>query len=63
MIMKWLKGTDNEVLNLKMQLEEAEELLQKISEGNAHDWQTIAAMRYFGWSWDTEGRAIEPGEE
>ena len=43
-------------------LKEAEDLLKKISEGDGKLWQTIAALRYFGWTWDEKGHAIEPEE-
>jgi hypothetical protein len=41
-------------------LNEAEDILRNISLGNQDDWQTTAALRYFGWTWDAEGKAIGP---
>ena len=46
----------------KKKLLEAERVLDKIAHGKQTDWQTVAAMRYFGWTWDSEGKAIPPGE-
>ena len=41
-------------------LKKAEFVLNKIAAGKHGDWQTTAAMRYFGWTWDKEGNAIPP---
>lgn len=42
------------------ELERAEQVLDKIAHGNPNAWQTIAAKRYFGWTWDKDGKAIPP---
>jgi hypothetical protein len=49
------------IFKCKKKLNDAEYVLKKIAAGRPGDWQTTAALRYFGWSWDKDGHAIPPG--